>query len=138
MSSEQLSAMASQDQARPIFAWLEIVKPGRGLHASVVSFGVLADTVEALEPVRRQQWRPLLAAARRKLEAQIIDIDMSIIEVWAPLRGMGLKHDDGEDVGADELMVIATAIARGYSLIASHEDFLDTLVAETTLTVVHP
>jgi len=55
----------------------------------------------------------LLAEGRREFAdaGGLIDVDSSIVDVWATLRGIALFDDGGETVGEDERLVVATGIA---------------------------
>jgi len=139
LGSDALGQLIGRNRARPVFAWLETAKPTEHqIFASVVSFGVVGDSLEALEEPARGHWRRLHAAAQQQFEqlGNLIDVDMAIVRAWQGLRSLSLQRDAGGDVGVDERLVIATALARGYSLVAPPEAYLAALANQTTLTVI--
>lgn len=141
LSTDEFCDLASRDESRAIFPWLDRVKPGRHeLFVSVISLGVVADTVEAEATLTRGHWRRLLSEARRQFAERgcLIDVDPSIVDFWAGLRGLGLNYDDGDQVGDDALLVVATAIARDLTLVARLERYLEEIADRTTLKLVEP
>lgn len=87
-----------------------------------------------------------MSMGRRTLElaGSIINVDAGIVDVWASkLRGVDLIAEDpgsGElfQIGEDDRLVVATAIARDYSLVTKRTTYLDQIVEFTTLTIVEP
>lgn len=147
LGSQQVADLFSRDKARPIFAWLDRTQPGASdLFVSVVSLGMLANMVESLDPTERGSWRRLLASGRRSFAKAggIVDVDLAAVDVWAgQLRGVDLTDEDpvsGERflLGEDERLVIATAIARKYSLVTRSTPLLEEICSLTTLTFVEP
>jgi len=147
LGSQQVADLVSRDPARPIAEWLKTARPGRNdLFVSAISLGQVAHMIEAMPMSARQPWRRLMAAARRSWtnEGSIIDIDMSIVDIWArELRGLDLEDEDtvsGDrfQLGEDDRLVIASAIARGYSLVTSRSELLEKVAQTTTLTIVEP
>ena len=146
LSTAALGDLVSRDEARPVFGWLNANRPGATeLFASVVSFGIVASSIEDLPKHDRGEWRRLLQEGRRRFVEQgtLIDVDLPIIETWASsLRGLEVmdQAEDGErfDLGEDERLVIATAIARSLTLVSPARPYLDEICDRTTLTVVNP
>ena len=147
-SQQGVADLVSRDRARPIAEWLLATRPGRNdLFVSAISLGQVAHMIEAMPTSERQPWRRLLAAARRSWTSQgsIVDIDMSIIDIWArELRGTrpcgrkSRKSGDRFQLGEDDRLVIASAIARGYSLVTQRTELLEKVAQTTTLTIVEP
>ena len=141
LGTDQFGDLASLDQERAVFAWLATATPRRNeLFVSVLSIGVLANTIEGKDNPERDNWRRLLSEARRQFNdaGLVIDVDQSIVDVWAALRGLGLDYDDGEAVGDDELLVVATAIARDLTLVTRPEAYHQKIADRTTLKLVEP
>ena len=110
LSTAALGDLVSRDEARPVFGWLNANRPGATeLFASVVSFGIVASSIEDLPKHDRGEWRRLLQEGRRRF-----------------------------DLGEDERLVIATAIARSLTLVSPARPYLDEICDRTTLTVVNP
>ncbi len=147
LGSQELADLVSGEEGRPIFNWLGVAEPREDdLFVSVISLGLVAQMIEALPGIDREPWRRVLARGRRALEERgsVIDVDMTIVDVWASsLRGEPLVEIDPEtnieyDLGEDERLVIATAIARNYSLVTKRTEPLDAIASRTTLTIVEP
>lgn len=147
LGSQELADLVSGEEGRPIFNWLDAAEPGEDdLFVSVISLGLVAQMIESLPIVDREPWRRVLARGRRALEERgsVIDVDMAIVDVWASsLRGEPLVEVDPEtsieyDLGEDERLVVATAIARNYSLVTRRTEPLDAIASRTTLTIVEP
>ncbi len=146
LSTPTLADLVGRDQARPVFDWLRQARPGATeLFASVVSFGIVASSIEDLPKHERGDWRRLLQEGRRQFveKGTIIDVDLPIVDTWASaLRGLSLleEAEDGErfDLGEDERLVIATAIARSFTLVSPPRPYLEDLCDRTALTVVSP
>lgn len=147
LGSQELADLFSRDQARPIFEWLGRARPGANdLFVNAISIGQVAHMVESLDQLDRGPWRRLLATGRRSFQnsGSILDVDLATVDVWASqLRGVDLMEEDlasGEryPMGEDDRLVIATAIARNYSLVTRPTPLLDEIATFTTLTVVAP
>ena len=146
LSTQVLADLVSRDPDRKVFGWLARARPsGSELFASVISFGIVASSIEDLPKHGRGEWRRLLQEGRRPFLEQgtLIDVDLPIVDTWAAsLRGLQLlEADDGGEgaaLGDDERLVIATAIARRLTLVAPPEPYLDALCDRTALAVVAP
>jgi predicted nucleic acid-binding protein len=147
LGTQEFTDLASRDTACPIFAWLQEVKPSQtDLFISAISVGILHSSVEALQQQDRENWRRLLAQAKRSFDnaGGIIDVDMGIVETWAgSLRGLDLIEEDPAtggkvQLGEDARLVVATAIRRGYTLVTRRVPYLDDIAISTTLTIVEP
>lgn len=147
LGSQEVADLFSRDKARPIFEWLEAARPRETeLFVSVISIGMVSHMVEAMDQTDRGSWRRLLSMGRRTLElsGSIINVDAGIVDVWASkLRGVDLIAEDpssGElfQIGEDDRLVVATAIARDYSIVTKRTTCLDQIVEFTTLTIVEP
>lgn len=141
LATEQFADLTSRDANRPIARWLKTAAPGRiELFISVISIGVVADSIEDQPSPDRGNWRRLLSEARRQFADHgcIIDVDQAVAEAWAGLRGIRLNYDDGEPVGDDMLLVVATAIARDLTLVTERQAFHDEIADRTTLKIVEP
>ena len=147
LGSQEFADLTSRDEGRTIFRWLKATPLGSSdLFVSALSIGILANTIEDLPPSERQQWRRLLAAARREFDAlgAIIPVDLEIADAWsAHLRGRDLFEEDPitgdrELLGEDTRLIIATAIARNLTLVTRREPYHDEIIDSTTLTVVEP
>lgn len=141
LGSDAFKDLASRDRSRAVFGWLAGARPGPSqLFASVISLGVLAFTIEQQPAPERDHWRRLLAEARRDFAGQgaLIDIDAAIAAEWSRLRGLLLHYDDGEEVGDDELLVVATALARDLTLVARREGYHQEIADRTALQLVEP
>jgi predicted nucleic acid-binding protein len=147
LGSQEVADLISRDPARPIVGWLSEMRLGQNdLFVSAISLGQVAHMVDNLEQPDRDQWRRLLARGRRSFETlgSILPIDMSVVDAWASsLRGLALIDDDPMSwvrfpLGEDDRLIIATAIARGYSLVTRRTPALDEIARRTTLTIIEP
>jgi predicted nucleic acid-binding protein len=147
LGSQEFADLTSRDEGRTIFQWLKATPLGSSdLFVSALSIGMLANTIEDLPPPEREQWRRLLAAARRQFEALggIIPVDLEIVDAWsAHLRGRELFEEDPaagyrEMLGEDTRLIIATAIARNLTLVTRREPYHDEIINSSTLTIVEP
>lgn len=147
LGTQEAIDLLSKDQRRPVFAWLDKVRPGGDLFVSVISLGQAAHMVENLDAEHRPGWRRLLAEGRRKLSdaGSVIDVDLDVVAAWAGgLRGdpslADMDPETGEAVALpeDDRLVIATAIARNYSLVTKSTPALERIAESTTLTIVEP
>lgn len=144
LDSQQVMDLLSRDAGRAIFRWIDATKPGRNdLFVSVLSLGQIADTIEHMAPGQRNHWRRLLQEGRRELEeaGSLIDIDMPIVDAWQTnLRGELLADIDGaqEDLPEDDRLIVATAIARNYTLVTASAEVIDKIAERTSLTIMEP
>lgn len=144
LDSQQVMDLLSRNRERPIFQWIDEAKPGRNdLFVSVLSIGQIADTIEQMAPAQRNHWRRLLQEGRRELEeaGSLTDVDMPIVEAWqSNLRGQLLADIEGahEDLAEDDRLIIATAIARNYTLVTDSSRVIDEITQRTSLTTVEP
>jgi predicted nucleic acid-binding protein len=147
LGSQEVSDLISRDQNRPIFGWLQSVELGESdLFVSALSLGQVSHMVELLNQPDRDHWRRLLAQGRRTFDDRgcVLGVDLGVVDVWASgLRGMELIDVDpqtGEnfELGEDDRLIIATAIARGYSLVTKRTPALNMVAQWTTLTIVEP
>lgn len=144
IDTQQVMDLFSRDMARPIFKWLEVNKPGRSdLFVSVLSLGQIAHAIEDMAAAQRNHWRRLYQEGRRDLgnAGSLIDVDQGIMDVWqANLRGARLDDIEGarEELGEDDRLIFATAIARSYALVTRGSRLLQDIAARTTLTTIEP
>jgi predicted nucleic acid-binding protein len=144
LDSQQVMDLLSRDKDRAIFRWIEQTEPARGdLFVSVLSLGQVAATIERMLPTQRNHWRRLLQEGRRELEeaGSIVDVDMPIVEAWqSNLRGdlLGDIEDAHEDLAEDDRLIVATAIARNYTLVTESSRVIDEIARRTSLTTVEP
>lgn len=144
LGSQQVMDLLSRDAARPIFRWIAETRPGRNdLFVSVLSLGQIADTIEHLAPDERNHWRRLLQEGRRELEeaGSLIDVDLPIVDAWqANLRGDLLADIGGtdENLAEDDRLIIATAIARNYTLVTAAASVIEVIARRTSLTTMEP
>ncbi len=144
IDTQQVMDLFSRDMARPIFKWLEVNKPGRSdLFVSVLSLGQIAHAIEDMAAAQRNHWRRLYQEGRRDLgnAGSLIDVDQGIVDVWqANLRGARLDDIEGarEELGEDDRLIFATAIARSYALVTRGSRLLQDIAARTTLTTIEP
>jgi predicted nucleic acid-binding protein len=147
VDSQEFADLASRDQGRAISSWLKATRPGRlELFVSALSIGIVAQTIEDLPQTERGHWRRLLSEARRSFieNGAVIPVDLQIVDTWASsLRGVDLFYEDEssgyrEPLGEDTRLVLATAIARGLTLVSRSAAHLDVVCERTTLTVVNP
>jgi predicted nucleic acid-binding protein len=142
LDTQQVMDLFSRDQARHIFRWLDEAKPGRSeLFVSVLSLGQIADAIEGIDVAARNHWRRLYQEGRRSLAeaGSVIDVDAFVVDVWqANLRGsrLGDIADADEELGEDDRLIFATAIARGYALVTEGSRILAEIVQRTTLTTI--
>ncbi len=142
LDTQQVMDLLSRDKARPVFQWLEKIKPARSsLFASVLSLGQIAHAIEDMAAASRNHWRRLYQEGQRSLEdsGSIIDVDAGIVDVWqADLRGNRLAGVDNANnsLGEDDRLILATAIARGYALVTQASPLLQEIAARTTLTLI--
>jgi len=139
LDSQVVFDLFSRDRDRPIFQWLDEARPSdKQLFISVISLGQIAHAIEELSPQQRNQWRRLFQEGRRVLEDQgsLIDVDMAIVDVWqSSLRGNRLIEvpDAEEELGEDDRLIIATAIARNYVLVTPGSHLIEEVAQRTTL-----
>jgi predicted nucleic acid-binding protein len=147
LGTQEVVDLVKRDQKRPILVWLNTARPGRNdLFVSAISLGQLAQEIELTQQPARDQWRRVLQVARRGFESQgsIINVDMEVVDAWASnLRGRDLTVIDpvtGNSIqlGEDDRLVIATAIARGYSLVTQRTPALDEVTKRSKLTIIEP
>lgn len=142
LDTQQVMDLFSRDAARPIFQWLEETKPGKSdLFVSVISLGQIAHAIEDMGVTPRNHWRRLYQEGRRDFEEAggVIDVDAAIVDVWqAGLRGDRLIDvaDAEEELGEDDRIIFATAIARGYALVTTGSRQLQDIAERTTLTMI--
>ncbi len=144
LDTQQVMDLMSRNQQRPIFAWLDATAPAQNdLFVSVLSLGQIPHAIEAMDSARRNDWRRLYQEGRRQFEefGSVINIDDAIVDVWqASLRGDRIGDIEGadEELGEDDRLIIATAIARGYALVTAGDRILEQIAERTTLTLVEP
>jgi predicted nucleic acid-binding protein len=142
LDTQQVMDLFSRDATRPIFHWLEGSKPRRtDLFVSVISLGQIAQAIEDMDAAKRNHWRRLHQAGSRDLEnaGSVIDVDAGIVEVWqANLRGdrLGDLADADDELGEDDRLIFATAIARGYALVTAGSRLLLEIAERTTMTTL--
>lgn len=142
LDSQLVMDLFSRDQSRAIFQWLHDAAPRRqDLFVSVVTLGQIAHTIEQMAPVERNNWRRLFQEGRRELEeaGSIVDVDGPIVEAWqSSLRGQHLSDiaDADEELGEDDRLIIATAIARSYALVTAGSAAFADIAQRTSLTLV--
>jgi len=142
LDSQQVMDLFSRDQTRQIFRWLNTAQPGRTeMFVSVLSLGQIAGAIEDMDAVPRNHWRRLYQEGRRIFDdaGGIIDVDGAIVDVWqANLRGNRLSDIPGADdqLGEDDRLIFATAIARGYALVTEASPILSAIAQRTTLTTI--
>jgi|GEM_PF-1396138 len=134
--------MFSRDQTRPVFQWLA-EDPGnpKQIFVSIISLGQISNTIEDTPPVLRNNWRRLVQEGQRQLQDQgcLIDVTSEIVEVWqANLRGNRMVDIEGaeESLGEDDRLIIATAIARNYTLVSRDSRLLTEIGVRTTLATI--
>jgi predicted nucleic acid-binding protein len=141
LNSQVVFDLFSRDENRPIFQWLsESVRDVRQLFVSVISLGQIAHAIEDLPPQDRNNWRRLVQEGRRvlKVRGSLIDIDMDFVDVWeSSLRGNRLVDvaDAEEQLGEDDRLIIATAIARNYVLVTPGSRLIEEIAERTTLAI---
>lgn len=142
LDTQQVMDLFSRDQARPVFQWLKETKPGKNdLFVSVLSLGQIAYAIEDMAAAPRNHWRRLYQEGRRNLEdaGSIIDIDAGIVDIWqASLRSDRLAgiNDANDELGEDDLLIFATAIARGYAFVSKSSLLLQEIATRTTLILI--
>ena len=142
LDSQQVMDLLSRDRTRPVFEWLAEAKPRQtDLFVSIISLGQIADTIEEMAPNERNHWRRLLQEGRRDFEEQgsLIDVDAAIVDAWqAGLRGrhLGDIPDADEELGEDDRLIVATAIARDYALVTYGSPVFSEIAQRTSLTLV--
>jgi predicted nucleic acid-binding protein len=136
------AGLFSRDTTRSIFQWLEETKPGQSdLFVSVLSLGQIAHSIEDMGVTQRNHWRRLYQEGRRSLEeaGSVIDVDSGTVDVWqADLRGTRLADiaDADKELGEDDRLIFATAIARGHALVTLGSRLLQEIAERTTLTTI--
>lgn len=142
LDSQQVMDLLSRDETRPVFEWMRNAKPARdAVFVSVISLGQIADTIEGMPTRERNHWRRLLQEGRREFEeaGSLIEVDMAVIDAWQiNLRGgqlVGIADAD-EELGEDDRLIIATAIARNYSLVTEGSRVMSEIAEQTSLTLV--
>jgi predicted nucleic acid-binding protein len=141
LGSDTFRDLASRDRSRKVFIWLTATHPGQSqLFASAISVGVVAYSVEQLPSTDRDHWRRLLSQARRQFENEggILDVNAQDALEWARLREFDLRHDNGDEVGDDDLLVIAAAISRDLTLVTVREAYHEQIVQGTALSLLEP
>lgn len=142
LDTQQVMDLFSRNHDRPVFHWLEESRPlDTDLFASVLSLGQIAHAIESLDGATRNHWRRLYSEGRRRLAdlGSVIDVDSAIVDVWQyDLRGDRLLDVEGaeEGLGEDDRLIIATAIARGYSLVIQGDRVLTQVAERTSLTLI--
>ena len=71
----------------------------------------------------------------------LIYVDLPIVDAWqANLRGDLLADIDGtdEDLAEDDRLIIATAIARNYTLVTAAALVIEAIARRTSLTTMEP
>lgn len=142
LDTQQVMDLFSRDQTRSIFGWLRETTPGKtDLFVSVLSLGQIAHAIDDMAPTERNQWRRLMQEGQRQfVEAGgVIDVDASIVDVWqSSLRGDRLSHiaNADEELGEDDRLILATAIARSYTLVTEESETLRGIAAHTTLAII--
>lgn len=144
LDTQPLMDVLSRDHARRVFDWIEMAGPQEGdLFVSVISLGQIAHFIEGMPTPKRNQWRRLLQEGRNEFETRgnVIDIDASIVDVWqGSLRGENLDAIEGaaEALGEDDRLIIATALARGYTLVTPDSEIIDAIANKTALATITP
>jgi predicted nucleic acid-binding protein len=143
LDTQTLFQLFSRDNTQPVFAWLGETRPGPDdLFLSVVSLGQMGHTIELMPPSERQIWRRLLQEGRREFEDDggVINVDFAVVDIWqSELRGNLLDPVAGaaDLLGEDDRLVLATAIARGFTLVTPHHPVIEALTGHTSLTAVY-
>lgn len=142
LDSQQAMDLLSRDHSRAVFRWLREAEPRQNdLFVSVLSMGQIAQTIEGMAQSGRNHWRRLLQEGRRAFEeaGSIVSVDMAIVEIWQhDLRGAAIAdipHADDE-LGEDDRLIIATAIARNCALVTTGSPIFAELLKRTSLTLV--
>lgn len=88
--------------------------------ASVISVAMLRYDVSNLEAgPDRTNWEKRLskAVARLTMKTALYDVDMQTADTWAMIKPVTLLDADGDDMGDDQRMVLASAVRHGLLLI---------------------
>jgi len=142
LDSQQVMDLLSRDESRQIFDWLAEAKPKQtDLFVSIISLGQIADTIEQLPASERNHWRRLLQEGRREFQeaGSLVDVDAAVVDAWqANLRGQHLADIENadEDLGEDDRLIVATAIARNYTLVTAGSPVFSQIAERTSLAIV--
>ncbi|WP_102325718.1 PIN domain-containing protein [Komagataeibacter saccharivorans] len=142
LDSQQVMDLLSRDQNRQIFQWLAEANPKKSdLFVSIISLGQIADTIERMAARERNHWRRLLQEGRRQFQeaGSLVDVDAAVVDAWqSNLRGQHLADIENadEELGEDDRLIVATAIARNYTLVTAGSPVFSQIVERTSLTIV--
>lgn len=99
--------------------------------ASVISAAILRYEISLEDPgPYRANWERRLDFALNNFvrAGALYEVDARTAEAWASLKALPLTDDDGDDLGDDERLVIATAAAHGLRLVSRDQGALQPVV----------
>lgn len=103
------------------------------IHVSVISAGVLYAEIDALSPSasNKHNLAKNLDVIMRKVQNSkgVRDLSLDIVKTWATFDNLPLKNSDGDFLGMESTLVIATALVSQLKLVTPSEPWLPTLIA---------
>lgn len=86
---------------------------------SAITPAILDLYIQGLDVAARHNWEPRARQLKAVFAGRraIIPITDEILDKWAPLRRLNLLDSTHHVIGADELIIIATALVRNYILV---------------------
>ena len=93
---------------------------------SVLTIGTVRHVIANQDPVVRAKLEPYFRDGINAFRNRIIDVDERIVEQWALFRGLELKGNKGK-IGADDKLIIATAMMRGLIYLGENIEPMDEL-----------
>jgi predicted nucleic acid-binding protein len=144
LDTQPLMDVLSRDHSRRVFDWIDMARPQESdLFVSVISLAQIAHFIEGMETSKRNQWRRLLQEGRNEFETRgsVVNVDAAIVDVWqASLRGDNLAAVEGaaEELGEDDRLIIATALARGFTFVTPESEIIDAIAERTALATITP
>lgn len=106
--------------------------------ASVISVAMLRYDIALLDPgPYRDNWERRLGFALNNFvrTGALYEVDSRTADIWASLKAMPLTDGEGDELGDDERLVIATALAHSLRLLSRDHEMLQPIVEALALAI---
>lgn len=141
LSTEALLNFVTDYPGGAIAKWADSVPPIH-INISVISVAqaeIAINQLSSSDPNRQPLSTNLenvkgLAATENRLRV----VDSAAAGHWAVIAPLVLRRSDGTILGIDTRMVVATALALDFTLVAKHDDWTDALKSSHGLRIVDP
>lgn len=128
----------------PLTSWAATLRQsGEFFCTSVISFGQIGLAIEILSPDKRGRWRSRLDKAEQEFDRMgiVLPVDMATVGVWRDiglLELSGLRNKNSVTLGADDQLVVSTAISRRATFVDAPQPYHEILGQTQKLSVFYP